>query len=160
MFGGPQGERAPDERTPRRVPLSRSNRSRVGVDNRTGPTRGSARPKAGNSCNHFSAFEGQHFGEGDRLQRKLDSSNLVEQTLLEAQRDWGQFRGRSAGQQAGWLRQIRARKLANPARDLDRAKRAVDRERSVQALREEPAAHLDGWLAAEQSSPSDPTLLP
>ena len=99
-------------------------------------------------------FEGQHFGEGDI------SSNLVEQTLLEAQRDWGQFRGRSAGQQAGWLRQIRARNLANAARDLDRAKRAVDRERSLQALLEEPAAHLDGWLAAEQSSPSDPTLLP
>src|SRR5262249_46863787 len=58
-----------------------SSRSRVGVDNRVGPTRGSARPEGGNSCNHFSAFEGQHFGEGDRLQRKLDSSNLVEQTL-------------------------------------------------------------------------------
>ena len=136
------------------------NRSRVGVDNRAGPTRGSARPEGGNSCNHFSAFESQHFGEGDRLQRKLDSSNLVERTLLEAQRDWGQFRGRSAGQQAGWLRQIRARNLANAARDLDRAKRAVDRERSLQALLEEPAAHPDGWLAAEQSSPSDPTLLP
>ena len=80
------------------------NRSRVGVDNRAGPTRGSARPEEGNSCNHLSAFESQHFGEGDRLLRKLDSSNLVEQTLLEAQRDWGQFRGRSAGQQAGWLR--------------------------------------------------------
>jgi prepilin-type N-terminal cleavage/methylation domain-containing protein len=38
--------------------------------------------------------------------------------------------------------------------------RAVDRERSLQALVEEPPAHLDGWLAAEQSSPSDPTLLP
>jgi RNA polymerase sigma-70 factor (ECF subfamily) len=90
----------------------------------------------------------------------LDSSNLVELTLLEAQRDWGQFRGRSAGQQAGWLRQIRARNLADAAPDLDRAKRAVDREHSLQALLEEPAAHPDGWLAAEQSSPSDPTLLP
>jgi hypothetical protein len=38
--------------------------------------------------------------------------------------------------------------------------RAVDRERSLQALLDEPGAHLDGWLAAEQSSPSDPTLLP
>jgi RNA polymerase sigma-70 factor (ECF subfamily) len=119
-----------------------------------------ARPEGENSCDHFSAFEGQHFGEGDRLQKKLDSSNLVEQTMLEAQRKWGQFRGRSAGQQAGWLRQIRARNLANAARDLDRAKRAMDREHSLQALLVEPAAHLDGWLAAEQSPPSDPTFLP
>ena len=110
--------------------------------------------------NHFLTFEGQHFGEGDGLQRKLDFSILVEQMLLEAQRDRGQFRGRSAGQQAGWPRQIRARNLANAARDLDGAKRAVGRERSLQALLEVPAAHLDGRRAAGPSSPGDATLPP
>jgi RNA polymerase sigma-70 factor (ECF subfamily) len=97
---------------------------------------------------------------GRRLQGKVDDADLVQETFLEAHRHFGSFRGTTEPEFVGWLRQILARNLANAARDLDRAKRAVDRERSLQALLEEPAAHLDEWLAAEQSSPCDPTLLP
>jgi RNA polymerase sigma-70 factor (ECF subfamily) len=89
-----------------------------------------------------------------RLQAKLDASDVVQQTLLEAHQGLAQFRGRSVGEQMAWLRQILARNLANAVRDLGRARRDAGRERSLQAALDESAAQLEGWLAAEQSSPS------
>jgi RNA polymerase sigma-70 factor (ECF subfamily) len=89
-----------------------------------------------------------------RLRGKLDASDVVQQTLLEAHVAAGQFRGQSPGEQAAWIRQILARNLANAVRDLGRQKRDAGRERSLNAMLDESAASLDGWLAAEQSSPS------
>ena len=89
-----------------------------------------------------------------RLQAKVDASDVVQQTLLEAHQGLAQFRGRSGGEMAAWLRQALARNLANAVRDLRRAKRDVARERSLEAALDESSARLEGWLAAEQSSPS------
>jgi RNA polymerase sigma-70 factor (ECF subfamily) len=85
---------------------------------------------------------------------KVDASDLVQQTLLEAHRDASAFQGTNAAQQAAWLRQILARNLANVGRDLRRQKRDVARECSVEAVLDESASRLEGWLAADQSSPS------
>src|SRR5438876_12087857 len=89
-----------------------------------------------------------------RLQAKLDPSDLVQQTLLQALQALDQFRGSSDAELAVWLRQILAHKLANAARDLGRAKRDVARECSLEAALEQSSARLETWLAAEQSSPS------
>jgi RNA polymerase sigma-70 factor, ECF subfamily len=87
-----------------------------------------------------------------RWQSKLDASDVVQQTLLEAHQGMSQFRGVTSGELAAWLRQILARNLANAVRDLTRRKRDVGRE---QSLEDESAARLEAWLAAEQSSPSE-----
>src|SRR5439155_21324468 len=90
-----------------------------------------------------------------RLQGKLDPSDIVQQTLLQAHQGWGQFRGRGEPELLAWLRRILARNLSHAARDLGRARRDVGRERSLEASLEESSVRLGNWLAAEQSSPSE-----
>jgi RNA polymerase sigma-70 factor (ECF subfamily) len=91
---------------------------------------------------------------GPRLQGKLDPSDLVQQTLLQALEALDQFRGRTEAELAAWLRQILAHNLANAAGDLGRAKRNVTRECSLEAALEQSSARLEAWLAVEQPSPS------
>jgi len=90
-----------------------------------------------------------------RLRRKLDASDVVQQTLLEAHACSHQFRGSTSAEWAAWLRQILARNLANAVRDLGRQKRDVHREQSLEQAIEASSARLEAWLAAEQSSPSE-----
>ena len=89
-----------------------------------------------------------------RLASKLDASDLVQQTMLQAHQARDQFRGRSDGERAAWLRQILARNLAHAVRDFGRDKRDVGREHSLEAAIEASSVRLEAWLAVEQSSPS------
>jgi RNA polymerase sigma-70 factor (ECF subfamily) len=47
------------------------------------------------------------------LRAKVDASDLVQQTLLEAYRDFGQFRGSTEAEWLAWLRRILAHNAAN-----------------------------------------------
>lgn len=89
-----------------------------------------------------------------KLKGKIEPSDLVQQTMLEAHQALASFRGDSMAAQAAWLRQILARNMANAVRDLTREKRDVTRERSIHADLDASASQLEGWLAADQSSPS------
>jgi RNA polymerase sigma-70 factor (ECF subfamily) len=89
-----------------------------------------------------------------RLRDKLDPSDVVQQTMLEAHRQRDQFRGRTAAERAAWLRQILAHNLVDALRGFRRAKRDVARERAVEEALDQSSARLEAWLSAEQSSPS------
>ena len=89
-----------------------------------------------------------------RLREKLDASDVVQQTMLEAYQQQDRFRGSTEAQRAAWLRQILAHNLADALRGFRRAKRDVGRERSLQQALDQSSARIEGWLAAEQSSPS------
>jgi RNA polymerase sigma-70 factor (ECF subfamily) len=89
-----------------------------------------------------------------RLRSKVDPSDVVQQTLLQAYQAREQYRGQSPAELAGWLRQILARNLAHQLRDQGRARRDVARERSLETKLNESSARMEAWLAAEQSSPS------
>ena len=85
---------------------------------------------------------------------RLDASDLVQQTLLEAHRQREHFRGATDAERAAWLRQILAHNLADANRALHREKRNVGRERSLEGELAHSSAALAGFLAADQSSPS------
>src|SRR5262245_57599886 len=90
----------------------------------------------------------------DQLGAKLDPSDIVQQTLLEAHRKRSQFRGKTEAEMAGWLRQLLACTLADAIRARDRAKRDIARERSLEQAIHQSSQQIEAWLAAEQSSPS------
>jgi RNA polymerase sigma-70 factor, ECF subfamily len=63
------------------------------------------------------------------LQAKASASDLVQETFLEAQRDFPRFQGRTEAELLAWLRQALLHNLANLARHYRAtAKRQVQRE--------------------------------
>jgi RNA polymerase sigma-70 factor, ECF subfamily len=63
------------------------------------------------------------------LRTKVDSSDLVQQTMLEAHRDFDRFQGRSEQEWLAWLRKILAHNVADFIRHYrGTAKRQVRRE--------------------------------
>ncbi len=89
-----------------------------------------------------------------RWRHRLDPSDIVQQTLIRAWRAWAQYRGTPA-EVTAWLRRILTRTLANAVRHLERDKRDVHRERSLEQAVEASSARLECWLADEGSSPSE-----
>lgn len=66
------------------------------------------------------------------LQAKAGASDMVQMTFLEAQRDFGQFKGKTEPEFLAWLRRLLVNNLANFARDYRQtAKRNVRQERSL-----------------------------
>lgn len=90
-----------------------------------------------------------------RLRAKLDPSDVVQETLLQAHQARAQFRGQSEGEQITWLRQILASKLVRVFRDHHRGKRDLDREQSLERALERSSQRLEQILAADESSPSE-----
>jgi RNA polymerase sigma-70 factor (ECF subfamily) len=88
------------------------------------------------------------------LQGKLDASDIVQQTLLQACQDPQRFDGRSHGELVAWLRRALARNLSHAVRDYGRDRRDVARERSFDAALDASSQHLEQWLAADEQSPS------
>jgi len=91
----------------------------------------------------------------EMLQAKLDASDVVQQSLLEAHGAIDQFRGKCGAEMAAWLRRILARNLADEFRRFRRDKRNVQWEASLQVALDESTVRLERWLAIEESSPSD-----
>src|SRR6516164_9470708 len=84
---------------------------------------------------------------GRQAPGKLEPSDVVQQTLLEAHRKREQFRGSTDAERAGWLRQMLAFNLADALRALGRARRDLNRERSLEQELEHSSIRLGSWLA-------------
>ncbi|MFO0890222.1 MAG: sigma-70 family RNA polymerase sigma factor [Isosphaeraceae bacterium] len=94
-----------------------------------------------------------HLGREGR--GKVEPSDVVQETMLEAHRKRHQFRGSTEAQMAAWLRAMLACNLADAVKAQRRGKRDVDRERSLEAAVHQSSARLEAWLVSAQASPSE-----
>jgi RNA polymerase sigma-70 factor (ECF subfamily) len=94
---------------------------------------------------------------GGKLRARCDPSDLVQQTLLEAFRDFAGFTGEHEAELLAWLRQILAHNLYNEARHQAAQRRDVARDISlgeVQKGLDRSSVNLGGCLPADISTPS------
>jgi RNA polymerase sigma-70 factor, ECF subfamily len=94
---------------------------------------------------------------GRRLRAKCDASDLVQQTLLEACRDFPGFEGKHEGELLAWLRRILAHNLFNEARRFNAQQRDAARELSLEQVRrgiDRSSAAVGRCLPAGGPSPS------
>ncbi len=93
-----------------------------------------------------------------KLRARVSPSDVVQETFLEAHRDFAQFRGESEREFLAWLRKILANNLARLVeRHIMTEKRAVHREVSLEGMGaaiEQSTANLGAVLADEATSPS------
>lgn len=92
---------------------------------------------------------------GQRLSGKFDPSDLVQETFLEAHRDFSKFRGKTGLEFARWLRRILATTLANLVRHhLGTKRRDASLEVELDATLNESSSRLGAGLAGREISPS------
>lgn len=94
-----------------------------------------------------------------KLRARFSPSDLVQETMLEAHRDFHQFRGASEGEFLSWLRRILVHNLARAIEaHVLAGKRDVRREVSLDHMRtslERSTARLAAVLPGRECSPSD-----
>lgn len=88
------------------------------------------------------------------LRAKISSSDVVQETLLQAHQHLDQFQGKTEAELAAWLRQILVRHLIDTLRKYRSQARDVARERPLEAEAEASSQRLERWLATEEASPS------
>jgi len=85
------------------------------------------------ACRNYLCVLARSHVEG-RLKAKADASDLVQQTMLEAYRDFAHFRGGSEKEWLAWLKRILAHNAAEFVRHYrGTGKRQVGREIAIQA---------------------------
>lgn len=91
----------------------------------------------------------------DELRGKLGASDLVQETFLEAQRDFAQFQGTTEEELLGWLRRILVNNLLSACRRHGTEKREMSRE---EVLRPDLADAGPSPLAALLARETDAAL--
>jgi RNA polymerase sigma-70 factor (ECF subfamily) len=90
---------------------------------------------------------------GPDLQAKGGASDLVQETVLDAVRDFAHFQGKTEAELLQWLRRLLLNNLADFTRQYrDTAKRQIEQE--VRLEDDDSSAERGGGLAAAWPSPS------
>src|SRR5262249_37481706 len=96
---------------------------------------------------------------GRRLRSKIDDSDLIQETFLEAHRQFERFRGQSEGELVNWLREILAGSLAQIIRRYYKTQRRD--LRLEQGWAQAVDASSQGMIknpVAPRTSPDDTTI--
>ncbi len=109
-------------------------------------------------CNYLTILASTQLD--NRLRRRVSPSDLVQETMMAAHRDFGDFRGGSERELIGWLRQILIHRLHHAIDEHVKAgKRDIRREVSMENIHasiDRSAANYANLIPARTSSPSNP----
>jgi RNA polymerase sigma-70 factor (ECF subfamily) len=86
--------------------------------------------------------------------RQFDASDIVQETLMAAHRQAGQFRGRNDDERVAWLRSLLHGQMVDAWRRLHAQKRDAQRERLLEVALQASSARLEAFLADTGPSPS------
>lgn len=89
------------------------------------------------------------------IQSKVDPSDIVQQTLLNAYRERQAFRGSTQAEMLAWLRAILQSKIVESARHFGREKRNVAREQAIAAAVEGSSIRLERLLRSDEPGPAE-----
>jgi RNA polymerase sigma-70 factor, ECF subfamily len=91
----------------------------------------------------------------ERLQRRFDSSDLIQDALTRAISHADQFRGETECEAIRWLQQILRHVVLNKVTEAHAQVRDIGREQSLEQLLDDSSARIGSLLAAPTPSPSD-----
>lgn len=93
-----------------------------------------------------------------RLRRRMSTSDLVQETMLAAHRDFRQFRGGSEGELLAWLRQILSNCLSHAVeKNIHAKKRDMRREVAIEQVArklDDSMARMSNLFADDAATPS------
>lgn len=115
--------------------------------------RGGSQDALGNLLQAFRQYLAliAHHGLNGELRSKVGSSDVLQDTFLEAQRDFPRFRGANRSQLQAWLRRLLLNNLLNARRSFQQTqKRATGRERPWDSVQNSEHLHP----IADDTSPS------
>lgn len=90
----------------------------------------------------------------EQLAGKVDVSGVVQTTMLEAHQQAATWESLDDEARTAWLRRVFANNLLDEIRRFRAQSRDVSREHPLEQAMEQSASRLNGWLVANQSSPS------
>ncbi len=90
----------------------------------------------------------------NHLRNRVDPSDIVQQSMLQAHQAAGDFRGSSEGELMAWLRKIAAGVIAHTIRDQHRDRRDIFREQAIQQRLDQSSVFLANAFMATAPSPS------
>lgn len=93
-----------------------------------------------------------------RLTPRLDESDIVQMTMIQAHQAFDGFEGTSEAQLVAWLKRILARNLSHATRDMQRDKRDIRREQRVETGIGETSFRIEAWLKSDDSSPGEKAI--
>lgn len=96
---------------------------------------------------------------GRRLQNKVDTADVVQETFLEAHHHLAAFRGSTNAEFVAWLRSILAGKIANLVRHYVATQaRDIRREQNLEINLDQSSRLIDRGLMAIESTPSQQVM--
>lgn len=95
---------------------------------------------------------------GQQLQAKCSPSDIVQETFLQAGRDFGRFEGKGEGELVTWLRKILASQLATQVRHFGTQRRNIQLERQLFVELNQSSVLLCEVFANRVKSPSQSAI--